>query len=400
MAYTGRFLMPSSKKTNPAPHRQPLWLVCFAAIISMVLTVALLWIPLTRTDSDQTVTGYNPDIMDTYNYYLSAQIGNMLHSVAPDASAPVQQVYRLSDSDMVAPEPDQSCFGQAETAADLRPLLEAATPLLDGQSTLFSPETEIREGSTIHYYLDDTIFAVTWKQVVADCVYTFSEVKIAHASQFRRFLSNGKYCSGVLHTTTEMSESVNAVVAASGDYYEYRTIGIVVNEGHVYRGRGHFLDTCYIDENGDLLFTYAGEYTDEAAVQQYVDQHNVRFSLSFGPVMLLDGEYRVPDIYNSGEINNPYARAALCQMGPLHYVVVTANSEDPFYSVPTVGNFALSLQELGIHTAYALDGGQTAAIAMNDQLINTVSYGSQRKISDIIYFATSIPSPQSQEVPQ
>ena len=41
--------------------------------------------------------------------------------------------------------------------------------------------------------------------------------------------------------------------------------------------------------------------------------------------------------------------------------------------------------------AYALDGGQTAAIVMNDQLINKVSYGAQRKISDIIYFATAIP---------
>lgn len=395
MENNGQFTTQPS--TEPAQRTQPLWLVILVIAVSTALTLLLLRIPLVRTDADQTVSRYSPDIMDTYDLYLANQTGNALRSVAPEAAAPVTQIYRLNDSDMVAPEPDRSRFGQAEDPSELTQLLADAAPLLDGQSTLFTPETVIKEGSTVHYYLDDTIFAVTWKQVVDDSVYTFSEVKIAHASQFRRFLSNGKYCAGVLHTTTEMSESVNAVVASSGDYYEYRSIGIVVNEGHVYRGRGHYLDTCYIDDNGDLLFTYAGDYTDEASVQAYVDEHNVRFSLSFGPVMILEGEYCVPNSYNSGEINNPYARAALCQMGPLHYVVVTANSENPNYSVPTVGKFALRLQEMGIPTAYALDGGQTAAIAMNNQLINTVSYGSQREISDIIYFATAIPS---QEVPQ
>ena len=41
--------------------------------------------------------------------------------------------------------------------------------------------------------------------------------------------------------------------------------------------------------------------------------------------------------------------------------------------------------------AYCLDGGQTAAIVMGDQLINRPVYGQQRKISDIIYFATAMP---------
>lgn len=400
MANNKRFLTRIETESMGTVSRRHGWRTGIGILLSIVLTFALLWIPLTRTDSDQTVSYYNPNIMDTYESYLANRTFSTLRTVSPEAAVPLQREYRLNDSDMVAPEPDQSCFGQTDDPASLEQLLEEASALLDGQSTLFTPETQIKEGSTVYYYLDETIFAVTWKQVVDDGVYTFSEVKIAHPSQFRRFLSNGKYCAGVLHTTTEMSESVNAVVASSGDYYEYRTIGIVVNEGHVYRGRGHFLDTCYIDDKGDLLFTYAGEYTDEAAVQEYVDQHNVRFSLSFGPVMILDGEYRVPDTYNSGEINDPYARAALCQMGELHYVVVAANTEDPHYALPTVGKFAMRLLEMGIPVAYALDGGQTAAIAMNDQLINTVSYGSQRGISDIIYFATAVPLPQTQEVPQ
>lgn len=141
-----------------------------------------------------------------------------------------------------------------------------------------------------------------------------------------------------------------------------------------------------------MLFTYAQEITDDAAVQAFVEEHNVRFTLCFGPVMVLNGEYCVPSYYNSGEINNPYPRAALCEMGELHYVVVTANTEDPHYALPTVPQFGRNLYEMGIPTAYALDGGQTATIALDGQVINKVSYGAQRDISDIFYFATALDS--------
>ena len=361
----------------------------FSAVLITVscLIVLALLLGLAGTGTGtESASAAGVNVLDTFERNLNNQVSDVL-----DGIIPVRRTYTLSDSDPVAPQPNVDCFGQAESPEELAQLLQEASTLLEGQKTLFTTETPIKEGSVIHYYLDDTIFAVTWKQVVDDCTYTFSEVKLAHASQFRRFLSEGRYDSGILHTTTEMSESVNAVVAASGDYYGYRSIGIVVNEGQVYRDRGHFLDTCYIDDNGDMLFTYAGDITDRETAQKFVDDNNVRFSICFGPVMVLNGEFCVPFDYNSGEINSAYARAALCQMDKLHYVVVTAKSEEPNYSMPTVAQFGQRLMEMGIPTAYALDGGQTAAIVMNDQLINTVSYGSQREISDIIYFATALP---------
>jgi exopolysaccharide biosynthesis protein len=44
-----------------------------------------------------------------------------------------------------------------------------------------------------------------------------------------------------------------------------------------------------------------------------------------------------------------------------------------------------------VDKAYALDGGQTTVITMDGELINSVDYGFQRQISDIIYFATALP---------
>lgn len=301
-------------------------------------------------------------------------------------------VYQLQDSQLVAPVPNSSFYGKADAVSQTRSVQRKAADFFDNSGNLFNSSTVIKDGSKIHYYLDKTIYAVTWKQVIDNCTYTFSEVQIADPSQIRRFFSDGQFGSSVLQTTTEMAATVNAVVASSGDYYGYRSIGIVVNEGTVLRGRGELLDTCFIDEIGDLLFTYAGQITGTEDVQAFVDRHNLRFSLCFGPVLLLNGEVCVPTLYNSGEINSPYARAAICQMGPLHYVLVTANLEPPNHTVPTVAEFANALQSLGIPKAYALDGGQTAAIVMGNELINTVSYGSQRDISDIVYFATALPN--------
>ena len=357
--------------------------------ISLVLTMALLCLVLTHAGGNSSTTQVNAGIMDKFDRFVT---NNIMVELSDHVGTEIERTYWLSDSDMVAPEPDQSAFGEATDPAELRDVLDAAAKLLDGQKTLFTTETPIMKGSTIHYYLDETIFAVTWKQAIHSCVYTFSEVKIAHASQFRRFLSEGQYGSGVLHTTTEMAASVNAVVASAGDYYGYRPNGITINNGNIYRSSGlGFLDTCFINEEGDLLFRKKGELANEEALAQFTEENNIRFSLCFGPLMLLDGEYCAPSHYALGQIEDNYARAALCQMDKLHYVLVSTNMEEPYYSVPNISTFAKALRDQGIPTAYTLDGGQTATIVMNDQLINKVSYGSEREISDIIYFATAMP---------
>ena len=46
----------------------------------------------------------------------------------------------------------------------------------------------------------------------------------------------------------------------------------------------------------------------------------------------------------------------------------------------------------GCFKAYTLDGGQTCCTIVNGELISPVQFGYERETSDIIYFATSVPS--------
>lgn len=375
------------------------------AVAALALTAALLWavagIPGGAASPAQPAA---PAVMEKFESHVDSALADTMtiftppvREETPEETVPaetepvVRPVYTLNDSDLVAPEPDQSKFGQTEDPTSMGDFLKQVQKVHGWQPMYFNMDVQIFSGSKVMYYLDDTIAAITWKEVHDGSVYTFSEVKIAHPSQFRRFLADGVYGSDKQYTTTEMAESVNAVVASSGDFHRFRSFGICVYEGQVKKVEGTYAETCYIDDKGDLLFTYGGDLTTTAKSQQFVDENNIRFSLCFGPILVDDYEVVDHTWYGVGEITEGYARAALCQMGELHYIVATANTEGPNQEIPTVRMFQRNIAATGCRMAYCLDGGQTAAIVMNDILINRPVYGTQRKISDIIYFATAIP---------
>ena len=312
--------------------------------------------------------------------------------VTEEELPPVRKDYKIEEDTLVAPEPNQALFGKTDDRQEMTKLLHDARWLLDGQSTFFQPSQQLYEkNSFLRYYLDETIFAIAWQEEHDGCIYTFSEVKVSHPSQFRRHLAGGEYGSNMQYLTTEMAAEVNAVVASAGDFYRFRDFGAVVYRGEAKRVEGTYAETCYIDVNGDMHFTYGGDVLRVSEVQAFVDEHDIRFSLAFGPILVDNYEVVPHTWYGVGEIKEKYARAALLQMDSLHYIVVTANTDGVTENVPTVAEFQKIVAATGCRHAYSLDGGQTATIVMNDELVNRPVKGQQRKISDIIYFATAVP---------
>ena len=300
-------------------------------------------------------------------------------------------IFEISDPTGPAPLPNPECFGEVRSPADLQFLLDDAEELLEGQKLYFSTEAELLPDSAVHYYLDDTILAITWKQKVENTAFTFAEVKLLHPSQFRRHLSGGEFGSGTLALTSEMSRGVNAVLGCSGDYYSYRRRGLTIVDGEVKKYVTGLPDTCYINSDGDLILERDQQFADMAAVQAYADENDIRFSLSFGPILVKDGENICPKGYDLGEVKERYSRAAICQMDKLHYLYIAAGMEGSANGLMTMRTFSKHVAETGCQQAYALDGGQTTTIVLNNEVINHVNYGSERKISDIIYFATAVP---------
>lgn len=356
--------------------------------ISMVVAAGLLVTILLGTGVPATSASEAADqaIMDRYDMYMTNQVSSALDGVLS-----IEKVYWLNDDDMIAPEPNPACYGSTTDPASLQWLLDEASELLDIEEFVFSTDIKIRSGSEINYYLDETIFAITWQESIHSCAYTFAEVKIAHASQFRRFLAGGTYGSDKQFVTTQMASDVNAVLASSGDFYKFRNFGTIVYDGVVKRINSTQVDTCFIDDKGDLIFTYKGEITTMDAAQKFVDENNIRFSIAFGPVLVDNGVRCEPYSYPIGEINETYARAGLGQLGERHYLVATANRWQVNNRTATIHDFAQVMLDKKCVKAYTLDGGQTGVIAMDGKMMNPSQYGSQRLISDIFYFATALP---------
>jgi len=357
-------------------------------VISIFLVVLLLLTFLIGSGSDDVYIfeDTNPSIMSKFEMFV-----NNSSAEALDGIIPIKKVYRLSENTVVAPEPNQELFGVAGSFAELESLLSDASELLDGQSTLFSTETEIMPGSKINYYLDETILSITWKQAINGACYTFSEVKIADASQFRRYMADNTFGSSVQYRTSDMAATVNAVVAMSGDFYKFRDCGIVVYQRQLHRFFGKDMDSLFIDSKGDFHFIPRSTMMDKSVAENYIKENDILFSLAFGPILVDNGVNVAPNSYIVGEINDLYSRAAIAQLGDKHYLLVTVNFEGNYVAAATVKSLASVLEAMGCDKAYALDGGQTGTIVVNDTVINSVDFGYQRQISDIIYFASALP---------
>lgn len=391
---------PVNKSSAPAQTQPRKALSVVAAIGKTILTLVsiaasvLVLIGLgmtsgTNSGSSQGKTG-DVAIMDKFDMFMTNAI-----STAVEDFMFIEKVYWLSDNDEVAPKPNQDRFGTASSPKDVMWLLEEAADLIDDRELTFNENVPLWEHGQIHYYYDETILVIFWQQLMDGIVHNVAEVIVADASQFRRGLAGGEFGSDKQFVPSQIAQSVNAVVATSGDFYKFRqNNGIIVHKGELKRFEGKFLDTCFIDDKGDLLFVKRDEIKTAEEAEKYINDHNVRFSLAFGPVMVEDGKNVVPGSYAIGEITGNYTRASVCQKGELHYMFISTSSYMDYGLTQrqTLKQFADNLIELGAEKAYALDGGQTTIIAINGQLVTSPDYEEERQISDIIYFATALPN--------
>ena len=320
----------------------------------------------------------------------------MLKEIAP-ALPYVPKHYTIEENALIAPAPDPARFGESEDPAELAALLETeeAQRLIAGRQLVWNPEIEFFPGSTIRWYLDETILCIVWQEVEAREVGTFSEIIVADGSQLRRRISGDEPFSLQFATTTDFALDSNAVLCLGGDfYYHGRACGVVVYQREILRFEPVTCDCCYITPDGDMLFSYRGQFSTQEEAEQFIAENDVLFSLCFGPVLIDDGVDVTPDSYAWGEINDSYARSALGLIDPLHYLTMNLNCGTPgteYYYLATLRQEADAMIARGCYKAYALDGGQTATTVFNGERVNPVQFGWEKPISDVIYFCTALP---------
>lgn len=367
-------------------------LMAFAALVFMGISViSLFWVGLNLHPDAGTATTAAGDTRLNLTGKLDVYMNNAASDALGDL-AYIRKIYTIEESALAGPVPAADGFGTTDDPAVIQKLIDDAWELLEGQEMIWSPEADFVPGEPMRYYYDETILVIQWKEYIDGRCCTCAEVKLAHGSQIRRKLSGDTYGSSIQSYASELADASNAVIAMNADYYGYRDMGITVYQRKLFRNKPSNLDSCFITAGGDLLFSPAGQLSREQETNKFIQDNDVVFSLSFGPILVDNGELQHCDAYPIGEVNEEYSRACIAQNGKLHYLLMTINHTDDARPRATVNELGKIIHSMGVEKAYNLDGGQTSEIVMMGGPVNKVDWGNERAVSDILYFATALPS--------
>ncbi|MBE6754156.1 MAG: phosphodiester glycosidase family protein [Ruminococcaceae bacterium] len=316
--------------------------------------------------------------------------------------ADLPRVYVLPYADEPAPKPDKEAF----------------------TTTKYTP-IGFDKPITVQHYEDETITVNCWREQYLGATINMSEVYIAHPTQFRRAFAGGSYESKVRYTPVAIAKNVNAVIAMSADYCQYRKEGVVIHHRKLLRNNAsRKLDVLLYDVDGNLHTVKDVELESSGILEKY----DILYAFTFGPALVEEGkacDRKHLQNYSMGEVTSVEPRAAIGQIGERHYILCTVDGrtqrinftqeemdkilaeitdpvlyeqkleefEHPGFqpSGLTIVQLANFMESKGCSTAYAMDGGQTATMIFNDKQYNTPAYGGQRTVSDILYFSTALP---------
>ncbi len=235
-----------------------------------------------------------------------------------------------------------------------------------------------------------------------------ADVQLSSAEYLKTAFAQDTYGKNVTEATSSIAEAHGAVLAINGDYYGVQEKGYVIRNGVVYRdkagdsevlciyadGSMKIVDPSSVTEAGDseVLCIYADgsmKIVDPSSVtaQELVDQ-GVWQAFSFGPGLVEDGEISVSLDSEVGRAKASNPRTAIGIIDDLHYVFVVSDGRTDDSEGVSLYELASFMEQLGVQTAYNLDGGGSSTMVFRNQIINnpTGGFGNrEREVSDIVY---------------
>ena len=238
--------------------------------------------------------------------------------------------------------------------------------------------------STDTTYSDGNITVTLKEYRENDSTIYVADVQLTDSSYLKTALAQGSYGRNVTQKTSEIAESVNAVLAVNGDYYGAQEKGYVIRNGELYR------DTA-IDNQEDLVIYEDGSFgiinESDVTAQELIEKGAVQ-TLSFGPALVQNGKITVSQNEEVGQAMASNPRTAIGIIDDNHYVFVVSDGRTSESEGLSLYELAEFMDSLGAETAYNLDGGGSSTMYFNGSVVNNTTGGmgnSERSVSDIVY---------------
>ena len=243
-------------------------------------------------------------------------------------------------------------------------------------------------GTVIGTYSDSkSKITVTQYRAYDSNIYV-ADVEVTDGTSILSAFANNTYGRNITDTTSDMAEENNAVLAINGDYYGARQSGYVIRNGVVYRNQGSNGEDMVISKDGTLSFISESDTTTDSLIQKQAWQ-----VLSFGPVLVENGQVAVSENDEVGMAMASNPRTAIGTVTKNHYLFVVSDgrtSESAGLSLYELANF---MKSLGATNVYNLDGGGSSTMVFQGEVVNNPTTNgnkiSERAVSDILYIGKS-----------
>ncbi len=252
-----------------------------------------------------------------------------------------------------------------------QPAMTAATLTFTAPSPNPSP---IETVYTDTAYTDENIEIHVTTVVEDDLVYYVADVKLSSLAYFKTAFAKDTFGRNVRDNTSDIALNHDAILAINGDYYGYRSTGLVIRNGTLYRDKPTD-ESLVLMQDGDMRIV------DKDVSGESLIQEGALHSWSFGPTLVIDGQF--VQRKTSVARNNP--RTGIGIVEPYHYIFIVVDGRLADSPGIEIKDFAQLFIDYDCTVAYNLDGGGSATMIMHDNLVNRPCYGEERNISDIIY---------------
>ena len=247
-----------------------------------------------------------------------------------------------------------------------------------------SPEENAETVITENSYHDGNISVEITEERVGDTTVYVADVHLASADHLKTAFADNTYGRNVTDTTSDIAESVDAILAVNGDFYGAQQEGYVIRGGVLYRSAAK--------KGAEDLVIYAdgsfGIIREAEITAQELLESGAQDVLSFGPALVENGEISVSvnDEVGRAKASNP--RTAIAVIDELHVLLVVSDGRTKESEGLSLYELAVFLQSKGVQTAYNLDGGGSSTMVFNGRVVNNPTSGrgiKERSVSDIVY---------------
>ena len=212
-----------------------------------------------------------------------------------------------------------------------------------------------------------------------------ADVQINNPALLKTAFANNSYGKNITKKTSTIAENINAILAINGDYYGVQENGYVLKNGTIYRSTAEKnQEDLVIYEDG--TFEIINESDEDINTLLANGAYNI---LSFGPALVKNGEISVSKNEEVGKSMASNPRTAIGVIDDLHYVFVVSDGRTNLSEGLSLYELAEFMKEIGVTTAYNLDGGGSSTMYFNGKVVNNPTTNgnkiSERSVSDIVY---------------